>query len=58
MCSSDLTNKLTFQDTGTYIHSNADGDLDVVSDGTAVDSIRSEERSVGKECRSRWAPYH
>ena len=20
--------------------------------------IRSEERSVGKECRSRWSPYH
>jgi hypothetical protein len=36
------TNKLTFQDTGTYIHSNADGDLDLVSDGTAVDSINLE----------------
>ena len=36
------TNKLCFQDTGTYIHSNADGDLDVVSDGTAVDSINLE----------------
>ena len=22
------------------------------------DRIRSEERRVGKECRSRWAPYH
>ena len=21
-------------------------------------SLRSEERRVGKECRSRWAPYH
>jgi len=36
------TNKLTFQDTGTYIYSNADGDLDLVSDGTAVDSINLE----------------
>ena len=36
------TNKLCFQDTGTYIHSNADGDLDFVSDGTAVDSINIE----------------
>jgi len=26
-----------------------------VGDGTA---IRSEERRVGKECRSRWSPYH
>ena len=23
-----------------------------------VDSARSEERRVGKECRSRWSPYH
>ena len=23
-----------------------------------VASIRSEERRVGKECRSRWSPYH
>ena len=22
------------------------------------DVIRSEERRVGKECRSRWSPYH
>ena len=22
------------------------------------ESDRSEERRVGKECRSRWAPYH
>src|SRR5258706_7535723 len=23
-----------------------------------VDELRSEERRVGKECRSRWSPYH
>src|SRR3712207_9177371 len=23
-----------------------------------VDALRSEERRVGKECRSRWSPYH
>ena len=23
-----------------------------------VDPFRSEERRVGKECRSRWSPYH
>src|SRR5690554_7419034 len=43
----------------------AKGDWDV---GLALDAIeyaelsdtviRSEERRVGKECRSRWAPYH
>ena len=25
--------------------------------GTQI-NIRSEERRVGKECRSRWSPYH
>ena len=24
----------------------------------AVEGERSEERRVGKECRSRWSPYH
>ena len=23
-----------------------------------IDKMRSEERRVGKECRSRWSPYH
>ena len=23
-----------------------------------IDNARSEERRVGKECRSRWSPYH
>ena len=28
-------------------------------DGKAIDgNVRSEERRVGKECRSRWSPYH
>ena len=27
----------------------------IVSEGGKV---RSEERRVGKECRSRWSPYH
>ena len=26
--------------------------------GSGVDDQRSEERRVGKECRSRWSPYH
>ena len=25
---------------------------------SSKDSGRSEERRVGKECRSRWSPYH
>ena len=23
-----------------------------------IELLRSEERRVGKECRSRWSPYH
>ena len=26
--------------------------------GAAPRELRSEERRVGKECRSRWSPYH
>ena len=31
-----------------------------VSSNVQLESIlvRSEERRVGKECRSRWSPYH
>ena len=25
---------------------------------SAIEANRSEERRVGKECRSRWSPYH
>ena len=39
--------------------------LNIESHGFAVavhnrstDKMRSEERRVGKECRSRWSPYH
>ena len=28
------------------------------SDILALGYVRSEERRVGKECRSRWSPYH
>ena len=31
---------------------------DVETQITAITAKRSEERRVGKECRSRWAPYH
>ena len=30
----------------------------VVSGYFKKDTTRSEERRVGKECRSRWSPYH
>ena len=28
------------------------------ADREIVKNLRSEERRVGKECRSRWSPYH
>src|SRR3712207_6010475 len=30
----------------------------LVLDAAWVEELRSEERRVGKECRSRWSPYH
>ena len=32
--------------------------LNGFKDTTLVFDMRSEERRVGKECRSRWSPYH
>src|SRR2546422_4420111 len=29
-----------------------------IADATRLIRLRSEERRVGKECRSRWSPYH
>src|SRR2546425_5166607 len=40
---------------------NRDGDqvgVQAVSQSPRVADHRSEERRVGKECRSRWSPYH
>jgi uncharacterized protein (TIGR00255 family) len=39
------------------------GELETKADGrilapARLDGLRSEERRVGKECRSRWSPYH
>ena len=32
------------------------GGMDQATSGEVL--VRSEERRVGKECRSRWSPYH
>ena len=31
---------------------------DILLDWENLNPARSEERRVGKECRSRWSPYH
>ena len=30
----------------------------IIFNGEKLKAFRSEERRVGKECRSRWSPYH
>ena len=35
-----------------------DGKLTVIESSDTINLSRSEERRVGKECRSRWSPYH
>ena len=32
--------------------------LEVLATAIRAEKERSEERRVGKECRSRWSPYH
>src|SRR3712207_2056604 len=32
--------------------------IQLMTSGGTVENRRSEERRVGKECRSRWSPYH
>ena len=32
--------------------------LAITASEKRVAELRSEERRVGKECRSRWSPYH
>src|SRR5256885_4330427 len=43
---------VTLQDLSIYSWKDAKGEIRVVN------LRRSEERRVGKECRSRWSPYH
>src|ERR1043166_9840280 len=48
------------QDTGEIVFSLAAG-MKAVAPAQIIgtyNSDRSEERRVGKECRSRWSPYH
>src|SRR5258706_8632834 len=62
VCSSDLRRPCAFAFTrliaaplvGRLV--NKVGERVVLATGIGV--VRSEERRVGKECRSRWSPYH
>src|SRR2546425_3610032 len=39
-------------------HPAGDHEYAVLAPRAPCTSVRSEERRVGKECRSRWSPYH
>src|ERR1039457_4328013 len=54
VCSSDLNAQLLGK---VYLGSLDEAGALKVAREFAAD-IRSEERRVGKECRSRWSPYH
>ena len=42
-----------------FVYVCGDAYVDHPSFGMAIITrVRSEERRVGKECRSRWSPYH
>ena len=54
--------RLAVNRTNLHIYANlisSDGSRIIASASTLdKDVLRSEERRVGKECRSRWSPYH
>src|SRR5256886_13668901 len=43
---------------GGLVVERQDGDRLDVGQAAALEAVRSGERRVGEECRSRWAPYH
>ena len=43
----------------TLLNGNVDlNELEAIRTSDKFPLMRSEERRVGKECRSRWSPYH
>src|SRR2546430_12244889 len=68
VCSSDLyverestqlqADSIRYHEASCQLH--ASGDPQLFDQGTVLvgEGMRSEERRVGKECRSRWSPYH
>ena len=47
---------LSLKDAG--IHADIVEDGKTFEENAQIKAKRSEERRVGKECRSRWSPYH
>src|SRR5258707_10008086 len=63
VCSSDLKTLTKYrpQDWNEIVIVVKDGVAHCTCNGEVLEAalkVRSEERRVGKECRSRWSPYH
>ena len=49
---------VTVDDCGQAVSDDQNGIFTLEVADSPLDLCRSEERRVGKECRSRWSPYH
>ena len=58
VCSSDLELKSLQDEKGWSKRTISDSQSKQTLQDGNINRIRSEERRVGKECRSRWSPYH
>src|SRR3712207_9293859 len=47
-----------FKQAHDFVASMSAGNYEAQWEGFTTENARSEERRVGKECRSRWSPYH
>ena len=48
--------KFDYSKTAGYVHEHEVESMKALTESAR--KLRSEERRVGKECRSRWSPYH
>ena len=58
MCSSDLKQSTGIDAISWAKKAEKLGAGEILLTSIDQDGTRSEERRVGKECRSRWSPYH
>src|SRR6476659_10792094 len=57
-CLSDWSSDVCASDLGAPVPTPGGRRITVRSAKSSTCAARSEERRVGKECRSRWSPYH
>ena len=53
-----MANTHDYGERSLHMHYEKRGKIEIVPTVPVKTSERSEERRVGKECRSRWSPYH